>query len=112
MKCVSLNRPANWSVNPFPFTDVNQITTIRFWFDSTDPRSAGRRHDHGGSGAYQNFGQFTTDLTLGGLSTLRIEMEGDVPDAGTHTVPEPTTVALLGSGLLGLAARRRHKNRS
>ena len=27
---------ANWSLNPFPFTDVNQITTIRFWFDSTD----------------------------------------------------------------------------
>jgi hypothetical protein len=82
MKCVSLDRPANWSVNPFPFTDVNQITTIRFWFDSTDPDYVdGVGPDGGGS-----------------FAAISVRTEANT--------------IFLGSGLLGLAARRRHKNRS
>jgi hypothetical protein len=34
----------HWSLNPFPFTDASQISSIRFWFDSTDADYAGTGH--------------------------------------------------------------------
>jgi hypothetical protein len=152
-----------WSLNPFPFSDASQITSIGFWFDSTDADYVDGIGPTGGStwtaisvltdslqrfdiasvnhagpsvvlaaaqgaffttvrsllldgvmsvqlGAYEAFPSFTRGLTLGGLSTLRVEVRGDVPAPQPTAVPEPTTLVLIGAGLLGLAGRARRKN--
>lgn len=55
-------------------------------------------------GAYESFPGFTRAMTLGGLSTLRVEVTGDVP-ATPSSVPEPGTLLTLGVGLVTLARR-------
>lgn len=59
-------------------------------------------------------GPSLTDYLVTGvdLSTVRIEIsEGQVagPGVGVNAVPEPSTLALLGTGMLGLVGRRRAK---
>ena len=53
-------------------------------------------------GAFEAFPTFSSPLTLHGLSSLRVEVAGDAP----AVVPEPGTMALLGSGLLLMRLRR------
>ena len=60
-------------------------------------------------GAYEAFAAFTRGLTLGGQSTLRVEVRGDVPAPPPTPVPEPATLVLIGCGLLGLANQARRK---
>jgi hypothetical protein len=52
-------------------------------------------------GAFEAFPTSSTALTLHGLSSLRVDVVGDAP----AVVPEPGTVALLGSGLLLMLVR-------
>lgn len=56
-------------------------------------------------GGFESFGSFTDDFTLGRLSTLRLEISGDVPDP--TPVPEPGTLLAVDAGLAGLARRIR-----
>ena len=53
------------------------------------------------------------DLTYDGDVTLRVESVNGVASAATaSTVPEPSTYALMGSGLLGIAAAARRRRRA
>ena len=49
-------------------------------------------------GAYEAFPTFVRPFTLHGLSSLRVEVDGNVP----AIVPEPSTMVLFGTGLLAM----------